>query len=87
MADENPIQTALKFEELINARNPEAIIGFMTADAAFVDSLGNRMEGTAKLRAAWEGYFKMVPDYPSRIRKSLPMETRLPSLAPRKAPL
>ena len=63
MAGENPIQTVLKFEELINARNPEAIIGLMTTDAAFVDSLGNRLEGTAKLRAAWEGYFKMVPDY------------------------
>jgi ketosteroid isomerase-like protein len=63
MANENPIQTVLKFEELINARSPEAIVGLMTADAAFVDSLGNRLDGTAKLRAAWEGYFKMVPDY------------------------
>jgi len=25
--------------------------------------LGNRVEGAAKLRPAWEGYFKMVPDY------------------------
>ncbi|HEY3771211.1 MAG TPA: nuclear transport factor 2 family protein, partial [Candidatus Angelobacter sp.] len=29
----------------------------------FIDALGNRVHGTAKLRAAWEGYFKMVPDY------------------------
>lgn len=59
----NPIQAVLKFEELINAHNPDAICALMTADAAFVDSLGNRVEGAAKLRAAWDGYFKMVPDY------------------------
>lgn len=35
----------------------------MSADAVFVDSLGNRVEDTARLRAAWEGYFKIVPDY------------------------
>src|ERR1700743_430676 len=60
---ENPIQTVLKFEEAINSHNPDAVVACMAADAAFIDSLGNRMEGTAKLRAAWEGYFKMVPDY------------------------
>lgn len=60
---ENPIQIVLKFEEAINSRNPEAVVALMAVDAAFVDSLGNQMEGTVKLRAAWEGYFKMVPDY------------------------
>jgi ketosteroid isomerase-like protein len=60
---ESPIQTVLKFEEAIHSRNPEAVVSLMAADAAFVDSLGNRVEGTAKLRVAWEGYFKMVPDY------------------------
>src|ERR1700743_1751836 len=60
---ENPIQTVLKFEEAINSHNPDAVVACMAADAAFIDSLGNRMEGAAKLRAAWEGYFKMVPDY------------------------
>jgi hypothetical protein len=35
----------------------------MTADGEFIDSLGNRIQGTEKLRAAWTGYFKMVPDY------------------------
>jgi ketosteroid isomerase-like protein len=59
----NPIQVVLEFEKLINARNSEAICAFMTADGEFIDSLGNRLQGTEKLRAAWEGYFKMVPDY------------------------
>jgi hypothetical protein len=28
-----------------------------------VDSLASQVQGLEKLRAAWEGYFKMVPDY------------------------
>ena len=63
MVMSNPIQVVLEFEKLINARNPEAICALMTADGEFIDSLGNRIQGTEKLRAAWEGYFKMVPDY------------------------
>lgn len=63
MPADNPIQVALKFEELINGRNAEAICALMTSDAEFVDALGNRIQGTEKLRAAWAGYFKMVPDY------------------------
>lgn len=35
----------------------------MAADGEFIDSLGNRIQGTEKLRSAWAGYFKMVPDY------------------------
>jgi ketosteroid isomerase-like protein len=59
----NSIAVVLEFEEHINARNVEAICGLMTSDAEFVDSLGNRIQGQAKLRSAWDGYFKIVPDY------------------------
>lgn len=59
----NPIHVVLEFERLINARNPEAICALMTQDGEFVDSLGNRVQCASRLRAAWEGYFKMVPDY------------------------
>jgi len=59
----DPIEVVQKFEEAINARNTEAICALMTADGEFIDSLGNRIQGQAKLRAAWDGYFKMVPDY------------------------
>ncbi|HKV94005.1 MAG TPA: nuclear transport factor 2 family protein [Candidatus Angelobacter sp.] len=59
----SPIKIVLQFEEAINARNPDAICSLMTADGAFIDSLGNRIQGTEKLRSAWAGYFKMVPDY------------------------
>ena len=59
----SPIEVVLQFEHAINARNPEAISALMTKDGEFIDSLGNCVQGTEKLRAAWMGYFKMVPDY------------------------
>jgi hypothetical protein len=35
----------------------------MTSDGEFIDALGSRVQDLTKLRSAWEGYFKMVPDY------------------------
>jgi len=63
MPPTNAIAVVLKFEQLINAHNAETICDLMTAEGEFIDSLGNRLQGVQKLRAAWEGYFKMVPDY------------------------
>jgi ketosteroid isomerase-like protein len=63
MSPTSPIDVVLRFEEVINSHSAEAICALMTADGEFIDSLGNRLQGTEKLRAAWEGYFKMVPDY------------------------
>jgi ketosteroid isomerase-like protein len=63
VAMSNPIEVVLQFERLINDGNAENICSLMTADGEFVDSLGNRIQGTEKLHAAWRGYFKMVPDY------------------------
>jgi ketosteroid isomerase-like protein len=59
----NPIEVVLQFERLINAGNAEGICSLMASDGEFIDSLGNRIQGTEKLRAAWIGYFKIVPDY------------------------
>lgn len=58
-----PIDLVLRFEQAINARDPEAICSLMTPDGEFLDSLGNRIQGAAKLLSAWKGYFRMVPDY------------------------
>lgn len=63
MSSDSAIATILKFEQLINSRNPEAVWALLTQDSVFIDSLGNRMEGHERLLAAWQGYFKMVPDY------------------------
>ena len=59
----NPIEVVLQFEQTINSRDPDAICSLITAEGEFIDSLGNCIRGTEKLRAAWTGYFKMVPDY------------------------
>ncbi len=58
-----PIDVVLRFEQTINSHNPAAIVGLLTTDSVFVDSMGIHMQGLEKLRAAWESYFKMVPDY------------------------
>ncbi|HET7871885.1 MAG TPA: nuclear transport factor 2 family protein [Terriglobales bacterium] len=60
---ESPVDVVLKFEQLINSHNGEAVCALLTLDSVFIDSLGNRVEGAQKMRPAWEGYFKMVPDY------------------------
>jgi len=60
---DDPVEVVLEFERRINSRNARAIVSLLTADSVFVDSLGNRVQGREKLRAAWEGYFRMVPDY------------------------
>jgi uncharacterized protein (TIGR02246 family) len=57
------IEVVLQFEHAINSRNPNAICSLMTPDGEFIDSLGNPIQGAEKLRFAWAGYFKMVPDY------------------------
>jgi ketosteroid isomerase-like protein len=59
----DPVEVVLKFEKAINSRDSAAIVALLAADSVFVDSMGARARGLEKLRAAWEGYFKMVPDY------------------------
>jgi ketosteroid isomerase-like protein len=63
MSSDKSIQVVLKFEDLINGRDADAIVSQMTGAAEFIDSLVNSIRGTEKLRAAWTGYFKIVPDY------------------------
>src|SRR5215472_14929445 len=63
MHSANPVEVVLEFERLINSRNVEAIAALLSEDSAFIDSLGQSIQGVANLRSAWTGYFKMVPDY------------------------
>ncbi|HEY4709466.1 MAG TPA: nuclear transport factor 2 family protein [Candidatus Acidoferrales bacterium] len=60
---EDPINVVLKFEQLINSRSAEEVCSLLTSDSVLVDSMGNRIAGASKLRSAWAGYFRMVPDY------------------------
>ena len=63
LMSDDAIATVLKFEQLINTQKADAVCSLLTEDCIFIDSIGNRIEGLQRLRSAWEGYFKMVPDY------------------------
>ena len=56
------VQPARSFVEAVNAHDPAAIVALTTADHRFIDSLGTTV-AAEKLAAAWQGYFRMVPDY------------------------
>ena len=47
----------------INAHDPEGIVALCGARHIFIDSLGRRISGRAKLLTAWRGYFGLVEDY------------------------
>jgi len=56
-------RVAHAFVNAINQQSVEGIAGLMTEDHVFVDSLGTRIEGQQRMKAGWEGYFRMVPDF------------------------
>jgi hypothetical protein len=51
------------FVAAVNSGRPEKIVGAMHADAVFIDSLGNRIEGKAELLDGWRAYLRLFPDY------------------------
>ena len=56
-------EVAAAFVQAISSRNVDAICRRMTDDHLFVDSGGTQCRGREAMRAAWLGYFSMVPDY------------------------
>ncbi|MGC9971077.1 MAG: nuclear transport factor 2 family protein [Bryobacteraceae bacterium] len=60
---ESPLRVARAFVEAINHRNVEELAALMTEDHVFMDGMGTRYEGRETMRAGWEGYFRLVPDY------------------------
>jgi uncharacterized protein (TIGR02246 family) len=62
---------ARAFVNAINHQSVEGIADLMTEDHVFVDSLGTRIDGKQRMKAGWEGYFRMVPDYTIVIDETL----------------
>jgi ketosteroid isomerase-like protein len=62
VAEMKSSEVARSFVDAINAHDPAAIVALTTSDHRFTDSLGNAVIAE-KLLAAWQGYFRMVPDY------------------------
>ena len=60
---QNPIELVLKFLEKINQHDVDGLISVMSEEHVLVDSLGNRFQGREQLKAGWQAYFKMCPDY------------------------
>jgi ketosteroid isomerase-like protein len=58
-----PIQTVLRFLEIINQHEPDELAKLMTADHVFIDSLGQQVVGRENMTRGWHGYFSLCPDY------------------------
>jgi len=54
---------AQAFVRAINRQDVAGLVELMTPGHRFVDSLGAVVEGREAMRAAWAGYFRLVPDY------------------------
>ena len=63
MPNPDPIAVVLAFEEKINAGDVDGVVALMTEDGVFIDSMGAKITGHAKLRQAWTEYLRIVPDY------------------------
>jgi len=58
-----PIEVTRAFIEKINAHTLDGIYDLMTEDHIFVDGGGAVTRGRKAMRAAWQGYFSMMPDH------------------------
>ncbi len=54
---------AQAFVDAINGQDVDALAELMSEEHRFVDALGGVVQGREAMRAAWKGYFGMVPDY------------------------
>jgi len=64
---ETPAETFKRFVTGINGHDVQALSALMASNHLFVDSLGNRVEGAARMQAGWRSYFAMSPGYSLQI--------------------
>jgi ketosteroid isomerase-like protein len=67
----SPLEIVRQFVAAINAHDVDGIVECMSPEHVFVDSLGNRIPGTA-MRTGWQQYFEMVPDYWIKTEEEIP---------------
>ncbi len=65
-----PTETVLEFVDAVNHQHIDKMIGMMTPDHLFTDSLGNQIPGRRAMRDAWLAYFNMVSDYKILIKET-----------------
>jgi ketosteroid isomerase-like protein len=56
----SPAETFKNFVSAIKGHDVEALTALVSPDHLFVDSLGNRVPGAARLQAGWRSYFHYV---------------------------
>jgi hypothetical protein len=59
----NPMFTALKFNECINAQNLDGLADLMTDDHTFIDRDGNIGQPKTFMIDGWKKFFEMFPVY------------------------
>jgi ketosteroid isomerase-like protein len=60
---QSAVEVVRAFVNAINRQDVDALCELMTPQHRFIDALANVVEGREPMRAAWKGYFGMVPDY------------------------
>ncbi len=55
--------TVRAFVDRINCHDVSGIVLLCTRDHVFTDSLGATTAGAEELTRAWQGYFRLFPDY------------------------
>jgi uncharacterized protein (TIGR02246 family) len=66
-----PTDSVLQFIEAINTQDVELLLELMTPDHTFINSDGTEIRGREAMRAPWESYFEMVPDYSITVDETL----------------
>ena len=59
----DPQIVATDFLEAINAHDVDRLFSLMSEDHEFMDLTGSIQRGRLEMRASWESYFRMFPDY------------------------
>ena len=52
-----------EFVAAINSHDVKILSALMAQDHLFIDSLGTRVQGAARMQAGWSAYFAICPDY------------------------
>jgi len=59
----SPAETVIEFMNRINQRDADKLSELMTGDHTLIDALGQTVSGRDSVRAAFQAYYGLCPDY------------------------
>jgi ketosteroid isomerase-like protein len=71
MSEISVVEVALAFVARINAHDVDGIVGLLTPDHVFIDTLGSTFRGPDSLRQGWKAYLERFPDYAVEVTEQL----------------